>query len=241
MRGCRSTLNKAMSKNQEIQQKQEESAVWPLVRHFGLANENVIITDSPDVIFKDFEGKTIGVENVGYHSKRNISKTNNKLFKICREYKQILVQRGDTGFQMNIHFKDEVYLMKRLDEKSVLAEMDAFRFSGKRRGWQYIDDISCYGSFPKEFVEVMPIWYGFIEENLNHDLLREIVKKKEARLRYYKQLNKNDAIDEYWLNIHIPSSEFSIYGPKDEISIKSDYDRVYLTFWDPVDIPLRLK
>ena len=93
-----------MSKNQEIQQKQEESAVWPLVRHFGLTKEDVVIDDSPDVVFKNFEGKTIGIENIEYHSKRNISKTNNKLFKICREYKQILVQRGDTGFQMNIHF-----------------------------------------------------------------------------------------------------------------------------------------
>lgn len=230
-----------MSKNQEIQQKHEESAVWPLVRHFGLANENVIITDSPDVIFKDFEGKTIGVENVGYHSKRNISKTNNRLIDICQAYKHILEARGETGFQMNVLFRNEVYSMKRLDEKAVFAELDLCRYFNKRGARKHVLDISYLWWPPKGTVVVAPIWAGIIEENLDQDLVREIVKKKERKLDAYKQMKKNENIDEYWLNIHIPSSEFLIYGPKDEIAIESNYDRVYLTFWDPVDIPLRLK
>lgn len=230
-----------MSRNQEIQKKQEENAVWPLVRHFGLTKEDVVIDDSPDVVFKNFEGKTIGIENVEYHSKRNIAKTNRRLIDICLAYKRLLEERGETGFQMNVHFRDEVYSMKRLDEKAVFAELDICRYFNKRGTRKHVLDISYLWWPPKGTVVVAPIWCGIYEENLNHDLLCEIVKKKEARLKYYKQLNKNEGIDEYWLNIHIPSREFSMYGPKDEIYIESDYDRVYLTSDDFIDIPLRLK
>lgn len=230
-----------MSRNQELKKKQEENAVWPLVRHFGLTDEDVVIDDRPDVVFKNFEGKTIGIENVGYHSGKDISMTNNRLIEICQAYKRLLEERGETGFQMNVLFRNEVYSIKRLDEKAVFAELDSLRYLNKKSPRKHVLDISYLWWPPEGMVVVAPIWCGICEENLDHDLVREFIKKKERKLDVYKQMKKNEGIDEYWLNIHIPSSEFLIYGPKDEISIESNYDRVYLTFWDPVDIPLRLK
>ena len=67
MPACRSTLAEAMSRNQEIQKKQEENAVWPLVRHFGLTKEDVVKKLFEEVApkYKDVNGGYTRIVKIG--------------------------------------------------------------------------------------------------------------------------------------------------------------------------------
>lgn len=216
----------------------EEHHIIPVIRHLGIDFCNVAIDDKPDVVINNYEGKVIGVENVEYHSTNNIAKTDAKLWKICREYEQILKDRGEKGFQLNVHFSEYVYSLKRIDSKKVIEELEYCR--NHENGKKYIYYIMRLDISPND-VRVLQMKSGIVCNDIDYSIIRKLIEKKDSKLQEYKQLAKNKNIDEFWLNINIPFNEFSIYKQDDTMEIISGYDRIYISTYELGDTPLRIK
>lgn len=232
-----------MLNRSEFTKRKEESSIHSIVKHLGIASEDIMIDESPDVIIKNYEGKIIGLENTEYHSKKRIAETDSRLWKICKEYAQILMNRGEGGFQINVFFSDEVYSLKKINSETIIEELEYCRSNKirKEHGRKYIQSIFYMWYLPKDKVVVAPIKAKIVETNLDYSIVKSLVDKKERKLQDYKLLEKNESIDEYWLNIYIPFREFTMYNQDDTFTVESSYDRIYLTTSDSIDIPLRIK
>ena len=227
-----------MISNAEQQALMEEHHISPIIKHLGIDFSSVEINDKPDVVIKSYEGKTIGIENVEYHSTPNIVKTDARLWDICREYEQILKDRGEKGFQLNVHFSEYVYSLKRIDSKKVIEELEYCR--NHENGKKYVCYIMRLDISPND-VRVLQMKSGFVCNDIDYSIIRKLIEKKDRKLQEYKKLAENDNIDEYWLNINIPYNEFAIYKQNDTLNIISDYDRIYLSTYELGDTPLRIK
>lgn len=224
--------------NEEYQKQLEEHHIIPIIRYLGIDLCNVEIDDKPDVVIKDYEGKIIGVENVEYHSNSNILKTNSRLDDICDEYEQMLRERGEKGFQLNVHFSEYVYSLKRINSKDVIDDIEYSRKYG--HGTKFVWYTMRSDGIPDD-VRVLQMGSGFISDEIDYSIIRKKIEIKDAKLKEYKQLEKNKNIDEYWLNINIPYDEYAIYKPDDTLNIESKYNRIYLSTYELGDAPLRIK
>lgn len=224
--------------NEEFQKLLEEHHIIPIIRYLGIDLCNVEIDDKPDVIIKDYEGKIIGVENVEYHSNSNVLKTNSRLNDICDEYEQMLRDRGEKGFQLNVHFCEYIYSLKRINSKDVIDDIEYSRKYG--HGTKFVWYTMRSDIIPDD-VKVLQMGSGFISDEIDYSIIRKKIEIKDAKLKEYKQLEKNKNIDEYWLNINIPYDEYAIYKPDDTLNIESKYNRIYLSTYELGDAPLRIK
>ena len=224
--------------NEEYQKLIETHHILPIINYLSVNLEDVEIDDKPDVIIRNYEGKVIGVENVEYHSTQDIQRTDKRLAKICKEYENILKERGDVGFFLNVNFSEYVYSVKRLDSKEVIEDIEYSRGRevGKRFVWY-----SMRSDELKDDVRVLRTESKIFCNKIDYSIIRTLIEKKERKLTRYKQLEKNKLIDEYWLNINIPFNEGVIYKPEDTLSIESDYKRIYLSTYELGDTPLRIK
>lgn len=216
----------------------EKHHITPIINNLNISWEDVEIGDEPDVIIKNYEGKIIGVENVEYHPTQDIQRTVARLDKICREYEDILRERGEVGFQLNVQFSNYAYSLKRLDSKKVIEDIEYSR--GREVGKKYVW-YSMRSDILKDNVRVLRMDTQFISDEIDYSIIRKVIEKKELKLIGYKQLEKNRFIDEYWLNINIPFNEGVIYKPEDTLSVESDYKRIYLSTYELGDTPLRIK
>lgn len=60
------------------------------------------------------------------------------------------------------------------------------------------------------------------------------VEKKEDRLRYYKTLDKNKDIDEYWLIVNFVYAQNVDLNKTEQFEIDTEYDRLYLVQYGDV-------
>ena len=162
--------------NTEHQRLIETHHILPIINHLSVNFEDVEIGDEPDVIIKNYEGKIIGVENVEYHSSQNISRTIARLDKICGEYEDILRERGDVGFQLNVHFSDYVYSLKRLDSKKVIEDIEYSRSRevGKRFVWY-----SMRSDILNDNVRVLRMDSKIFSNEIDYSIIRKLIEKKE--------------------------------------------------------------
>ena len=224
--------------NEEYQKLIETHHILPIINYLSVNLEDVEIDDKPDVIIRNYEGKVIGVENVEYHSTQDIQRTDKRLTKICKEYEDILKERGDVGFFLNVHFSEYAYSVKRLESKEVIEDIEYSRGRevGKRFVWY-----SMRSDILNDNVRVLRMDSKIFSNEIDYSIIRKLIEKKEKKLTGYKQLEKNILVDEYWLNINIPFSEGVIYRPDDTLSVESDYTRIYLSTYELGDTPLRIK
>ncbi|MBR5277561.1 MAG: hypothetical protein IKU35_10570 [Bacteroidaceae bacterium] len=224
--------------NGEHQKLIETHHILPIINYLSVNLEDVKIGDKPDVIIRNYEGKVIGVENVEYHPTQNRQRTDKRLTKICKEYEDILRERGEVGFFLNVHFSEYAYSVKRLESKEVIEDIEYSRGRevGKRFVWY-----SMRSDILKDNVRVLRMETKIFSNKIDYSTIKTLIEKKERKLTGYKQLEKNKFIDEYWLNINIPFNEGVIYKPDDTLSVESDYTRIYLSTYELGDTPLRIK
>ena len=224
--------------NEEFQILLEKHHITPIINYLKIGWEDVEIGNRPDVVIRNYEGKLIGIENTEYHPTRKIQETEAKLDKICKDYAKILRERGDIGYQLNIQFSDYVYSLKRIDSKKVIEEIDNCRkheFCGI-----YIYGVDRFGVI-KDDVVVGRTDAFIIDDKIDYSEIQRCIDRKEKKLIEYKKLEKNQSIDEYWLNINIPLTEKVVYKQEDTYNVESGYKRIYLSTYELGDKPLRIK
>ena len=224
--------------NEEFQILLEKHHITPIINHLKISWEDVETGNRPDVVIKNFEDKIIGIENTEYHLTRKIQETEAKLDKICKEYEEILRKRGDIGYQLNIQFSDYIYSLKRIDGKKVIEEIDYCR--KHEIDGIYICDVYQSGDI-KDDVVVGRMGAFIINDKIDYSEIQKCIDRKEKKLIEYKKLEKNQSIDEYWLNINIPLSEKVVYKQEDTYNVESGYKRIYLSTYELGDKPLRIK
>ena len=80
-----------------------------------------------------------------------------------------------------------------------------------------------------------------INDKIDYSEIQRCIDRKEKKLIEYKKLEKNQSIDEYWLNINIPLTEKVVYKQEDTYNVESGYKRIYLSTYELGDKPLRIK
>ena len=224
--------------NEEYQILLEKHHITPIINYLKIGWEDVEIGNRPDVVIRNYEGKLIGIENTEYHPTRKIQETEAKLDKICKDYAKILRERGDIGYQLNINFSDYVYSLKRIDSKKVIEEIDNCR-KHKIDGI-FISDIYQSADIIDDVV-VGRMGAFFASYKIDYSEIQRCIDRKEKKLIEYKKLEKNQSIDEYWLNINIPLTEKVVYKQEDTYNVESGYKRIYLSTYELGDKPLRIK
>jgi hypothetical protein len=224
--------------HEEHQRLIETHHILPIINYLNVNLEDVEIGDKPDVIIRNYKDKVIGVENIEYRPTPNRQRTDKRLTKICKEYENILSERGEVGFFLNIHFSEYAYSVKRLDSKEVIEDIEYSRGRevGKRFVWYSMRSNILNGA-----ARVIRTETKIFSNKIDYSIIGKLIEKKERKLTGYKQLEQNRFIDEYWLNINIPFNEGVIYKPNDTLSVESDYTRIYLSTYDLGDTPLRIK
>ena len=105
---------------------------------------------------------------------------------------------------------------------------------------EYIYGVDRFGVI-KDDVAVGRTDAFIIDDKIDYSEIQRCIERKEKKLIEYKKLEKNQSIDEYWLNINIPLTEKVVYKQEDTYNVESGYKRIYLSTYELGDKPLRIK
>lgn len=214
-----------------------------------------LITDSesPDFLFK-FGDKTVGIEVIECHPEISRGKgAKNPLAaeKITREICKYIEESQDAksevvnyriGFNFALLFalrkvkriekeriQKEVYLelQKRMDNGDYLVIGDDTQELHTEwvKPYHYTRDIVIDKPLEKSIVTYSYPARGAI--TIEHEFVFKAIAEKEAKIASYQK--EHPDIKEFWLCVHIPMGTYrTLYG-FEGITIKTLYDRVYLT------------
>ena len=95
--------------------------------------------------------------------------------------------------------------------------------------YKYIESIDCWDRTDKSS-KVFHVCCFCFSDKIQESDIEDCLKKKEEKIKHFKQLPENANIDEYWLVISVPSDEYiSIADYEQTNEIRSSYNRVFLS------------
>ena len=240
-----------------IKKEREFQSILPITKELGYDEQETrnLITDSesPDFLFK-FGDKTVGIEVIECHpeiSKGKGAKNPLAAEKITREICKYIEESQDAksevvnyriGFNFALLFalrkvkriekeriQKEVYLelQKRMDNGDYLVIGDDTQELHTEwvKPYHYIRDIVIDKPLEKSIVTYSYPARGAI--TIEHEFVFKAIAEKEAKIASYQK--EHPDIKEFWLCVHIPMGTYrTLYG-FEGITIKTLYDRVYLT------------
>jgi len=240
-----------------IKKEREFQSILPITKELGYDEQETrnLITDSesPDFLFK-FGDKTVGIEVIECHPEISRGKgAKNPLAaeKITREICKYIEESQDAksevvnyriGFNFALLFalrkvkriekeriQKEVYLelQKRMDNGDYLVIGDDTQELHTEwvKPYHYIRDIVIDKPLEKSIVTYSYPARGAI--TIEHEFVFKAIAEKEAKIASYQK--EHPDIKEFWLCVHIPMGTYrTLYG-FEGITIKTLYDRVYLT------------
>lgn len=190
----------------------------------------------------------------------------NRINRICKIYERKLKEEGSGGVTIYITLFRQKRIMLEKEhfdpniEQKIIAEIDRHRIN-------YCDEQNrgrifqkYYNNKPEyEYVESIRIIQNRTDQIIVDDIFADIVKtidnecllkcisKKNLKLKSYKSMGKNKDIEEYWLCIYLPPSEFMDFERKTdfpdfssepESEAEPKYTQIFITQYDDV---LRIK
>lgn len=242
-----------------IKKEREFQSILPITKELGYDEQETrnLITDSesPDFLFK-FGDKTVGIEVIECHPEISRGKgAKNPLAaeKITREICKYIEESQDAkgevvnyriGFNFALLFDLQKSNLKRPEKESiqeeVYAEMQKRIDNGDyidigddtqefltewAKPYHYIRDIVIDKPLEKSIVTYSYPARGAI--TIEHEFVFKAIAEKEAKIASYQK--EHPDIKEFWLCVHIPMGTYrTLYG-FEGITIKTLYDRVYLT------------
>ena len=240
-----------------IKKEREFQSILPITKELGYDEQETrnLITDSesPDFLFK-FGDKTVGIEVIECHPEISRGKgAKNPLAaeKITREICKYIEESQDAksevvnyriGFNFALLFalrkvkriekeriQKEVYLelQKRMDNGDYLVIGDDTQELHTEwvKPYHYIRDIVIDKPLENSIVTYSYPARGAI--TIEHEFVFKAIAEKEAKIASYQK--EHPDIKEFWLCVHIPMGTYrTLYG-FEGITIKTLYDRVYLT------------
>lgn len=240
-----------------IKKEREFQGILPIMKELGYDEQEArnLITgsESPDFLF-EFGDKTVGIEVMECHPEVTTGKdAKNPLAaeKITREICKYIEESQDAkgevvnyriGFNFALLFalrkvkrlekeriQKEVYLelQKRMDNGDYLVIGDDTQELHTEwvKPYHYIRDIVIDKPLEKSIVTYSYPARGAI--TIEHEYVFKAIAEKEAKIVSYQK--EHPDIKEFWLCVHIPMGTYrTLYG-FEGITIKTLYDRVYLT------------
>ena len=240
-----------------IKKEREFQSILPITKELGYDEQETrnLITnsESPDFLFK-FGDKTVGIEVIECHPEISRGKgAKNPLAaeKITREICKYIEESQDAksevvnyriGFNFALLFalrkvkriekeriQKEVYLelQKRMDNGDYLVIGDDTQELHTEwvKPYHYIRDIVIDKPLEKSIVTYSYPARG--ATTIEHEFVLKAIAEKEAKIASYQK--EHPDIKEFWLCVHIPMGTYrTLYG-FEGITIKTLYDRVYLT------------
>lgn len=243
----------------DVKKEREFQSILPIMKKFGYDEQEArnLITDSesPDFLFK-FGDKTVGIEVIECHpevTKGKDAKNPMAAEKITREICKFIEESQDAkgevvnyriGFNFSLLFalqkgnlkrlekeriQKEVYheMQKRMDNGDYLVIGDDYQKLHKEwaKPYHYIRDIVIDKPLERSIVTYSYPARGAI--TIEHEFVLKAIAEKEAKIASYQK--EHPDIKEFWLCVHIPMGTYrTLYG-FEGITIKTLYDRVYLT------------
>lgn len=220
----------------ELQKLEERDALKPLLKVFQV--ESVAYSEKPDTRIS-YDGKTIGIEVVGYHRSQEYKEASSALNKSLKKYEKIINERGLRGKQISVMIDEEQTVhYSKSDESQLFNEIES--------SIKCIDYNLHYVLFadadpilpPNEKCEVMRCGISFCE-HISIDQLQKVIGKKELKLIEYKALPKNRDIDDYWLVIYVNQHEYDYFKGQQLPKVESEYSRIYLTHSTDGVLPIK--
>ena len=220
---------------QEQKDNLELSAAMPILNNMGIPLCDVIYRgqDGPDILIPNYNGNCIGIEVVSSHpmtiesdGKLNLCQRKDYLSKLVKKYKKQLYKEGDRCNWLSVHFKSKAY-WDWGNDNIILEEIDDCINGKLRRRWQYIYNASRK-VVKEENEDLVSITDSNIGIGAKSPWIDKYVEKKEDRLRYYKTLDKNKDIDEYWLIVDFVYAQNVDLNKTEQFEIDTEYDRLYL-------------
>ena len=227
--------------NQEQKDNFELSAAMPILNNMGIPLCDVIYKgqDEPDILIPNYNGRCIGIEVVSSHpmkietnGKQNLCQRKKYLSTLVKGYKKQLYKKGDKYNSLSVHFKPKAY-WDWDNDNIILEEIDDCINGKLRRHWQYIYNASRK-DVKEENEDIIFITDSNIGISAKSLWIKEPVDKKEERLTYYKTLDKNKRIDEYWLIVDFVYAQNVDLNKTEQFEIDTEYDRLYLVQYGDV-------
>lgn len=225
--------------NKEKQKKDiERVLISRLLTDLGINTTDVLDHESPDFII-NYEGKRIGLEVETCHSlkietngKLCVAATNDCLYKILKEYKELIIARGEKSKGITVSFCDGIYMIPKINrhKEEIFKEIDnilEYNRGGEWKDCKYISNASEY-HLDIDFVDVSmsDAYWGTSAKESN---ILHCIKHKEDMLPIYKDRTKDMDVKEFWLVIDfIRDRDTDIRYIQMPIP-DTKYDRVYLT------------
>ena len=227
-----------MHTNEKLKKNIELFQISWLLKELEVDGKEVISHESPDFIIT-YNGKPIGIEVETCHSlkietkgKLCVAETNDCLYKILKEYKELIIARGERSKVIDITFCDSIYTIPKIYKlkKDIFAEID--NYLEYKRGGEWVDCnyINSASEYPLslDFVDVTMggAYWGTPAKDSN---ILHCIAHKEDLLPIYKEKTKDMNIKEYWLVIDFISDwDTDIRNIQMPIP-DTKFDRVYLT------------
>ena len=243
----------------DVKKEREFQSILPIMKKFGYDEQEArnLITDSesPDFLFK-FGDKTVGIEVIECHpevTKGKDAKNPKAAEKITREICTFIEESQDAkgevvnyriGFNFSLLFALKKGNLKRLEkeriQKEVYLELQKRMDNGDylvigddtqelhtewAKPYHYIRDIMIDKPLERSIVTYSYPARGAI--TIEHEFVFKAIAEKEAKIASYQK--EHPDIKEFWLCVHIPMGTYRTLYRFEGITIKTLYNRVYLT------------
>lgn len=243
----------------DVKKEREFQSILPIMKKFGYDEQEArnLITDSesPDFLFK-FGDKTVGIEVIECHpevTKGKDAKNPMAAEKITREICKFIEESQDAkgevvnyriGFNFSLLFALKKGNLKRLEkeriQKEVYLELQKRMDNGDylvigddtqelhtewAKPYHYIRDIMIDKPLERSIVTYSYPARGAI--TIEHEFVFKAIAEKEAKIASYQK--EHPDIKEFWLCVHIPMGTYRTLYRFEGITIKTLYNRVYLT------------
>ena len=232
-------------KHEEIHRFREQGAVRPILRELDIMEDEVLFRDKPDVYIENYNGKSIGIEIVecmpsvilkGW--KYSEIRLDDIKWCICQGYKKWLDQNYKLGFIVSVFFEEcfENVIKGKSKDRIVREVVDELKIYAieeiEDRKYFYCSDSKYLHHiyvqrYHKKHNEIVPLSGVRIVEPITEYLIDETIKQKEDKIeQYFKNCS---GMEECWLCIKLPLSEFYDFDGFEYKVENSKYDRIYLT------------
>ena len=231
--------------HEEIHKLREKGAIHSILERLNIKERDVLFRDNPDVLIENYNGKHVGIEIVECRPSvilKGGQNSESRLFdikwSICQGYKKWLYKNNNIGYIVWIFFKNKFEdtikgITKDRIVQEVVNELKIFAIDKIEEREYFNCNDSKYlhhldvRRYHRAHNEVVPMGRARYIEPITKYLIDETIKKKEDKIeQYFKNCPE---MEECWLCINLPLSEFyDLDGFEYKIDI-SNYNRIYIT------------
>lgn len=213
-----------------MKKKHERLAVEPVINSLGLNGSDLKDSESPDFILS-YCNRNIGIEVVSYGNE--LKESEHAFQKVLEEYAKSLDKQSTKKYYISVipKFGYIQPIDYKKANKKIHEELNGL-YNGTLTEEQstFFDGASFVEVNNSECIKSVILTDGYWEYNdVNHENLLSLIKKKERKLKTYKELHHD--INVFWLIVSVPYS--SRTGIKNKIKSSehfvSGYNRIYLT------------